>query len=68
MSSAEFIRATIVTSLAPLAAARDAHIESCAPIIPGVTHCESCGFSYRTPRHVVKHRDRCTTPGLHPLS
>ena len=62
MSARELPERAIRGSLTPLATAREAHIETCAPIIPGMTHCASCGFSYRTPARVVSHRGLCATP------
>lgn len=60
----------IVAPLADLAAAREyaASYPEIVPIVPGVTHCASCGFSYRTPRDVVAWRDRCGTLEMHPLT
>lgn len=60
---------TIVPPLAALAAARE-H-EMAHPTMPptptlGVTHCESCGFSYATDRRTVTHRNLCATPHVHP--
>lgn len=64
------IRAYLTGSLTDLAAAIEqsmAYPEGCPAIVEGVTHCESCGFHYSAPRHVVTHRNRCQTPEVHPL-
>ena len=68
MSTYEALRATLADSLTALAVAREhvmANPEACPAMILGVTHCESCGFSYGTARHVVAHRNRCATPEFH---
>lgn len=64
-------RQTIVNSLRDLATVREALAagyldDGCKPIA-AETHCDACGFSYRTRRHVVAHRNACATPELHPI-
>lgn len=63
-----FIERFITESLSDLAAARE-HEAACPsggkPVIPGETHCESCGFHYSTPVHVATWRDACKTPAFH---
>lgn len=64
----EQVEQFIVSSLTDLANAREceaAYPSGCKPIIPGVTHCESCGFHVSTRREVVTHRDACSTPEWH---
>ncbi len=58
----------ITGSLTDLANAREreaSYPSGCKPIIPDLTHCESCGFHYSTPVHVATHRDACKTPAFH---
>ena len=62
------IQQLITDPLTDLAAAREheaAYPSGCKPIIPGVTHCESCGFHYSTPVEVATWRDACKTPAFH---
>lgn len=64
----EALHNLIAASLTDLANAREreaAYPSGCKPIIPGVTHCESCGFHITSRREVVTHRDACQTPDWH---
>lgn len=71
MTPREALRLCIVASLVDLAAAREAvaagYVDETPRIIPGVTHCESCGFHVTTPQRIVAWRDRCSTLDVHPL-
>jgi hypothetical protein len=70
--NADALRTVITDSLLPLALAREAvasgYVDDVPRIVMGVTHCESCGFHYSTPRDVVTWRDRCQTPERHPVA
>lgn len=37
----------------------------CKPIVPGVTHCKSCGFHYSTSVAVATWRNLCKSPKFH---
>lgn len=60
--------ALIINPLTELAAAYEceaAYPTGCKPIVPGMTHCKSCGFHISTPRRTVMHKDACATPEWH---
>ena len=65
------LAATLVSSLTPLAVAREhnaAYPEGCKPIINGVTHCASCGFHVTTSARIINGGTagvKCTTPEWH---